>query len=84
MASTRNRKAPKAAPSSPTGTLIWARREKLKLSRLQLAQRLGMTRMTVYRVEHGEQQVASDDLPKWAAALETKPAKLVPDVAAAA
>lgn len=65
-----------------TGNRIQARREALNLSRAELAARLGTTRMTVYRVETGKQFLRTDDLPKWAASLETTATTLVPEHAA--
>ena len=60
-----------------TGNRIKARREQLGLSRSELAERLGVTRLKVWRVETGAIQVPADHLANWADALETKPAELV-------
>lgn len=65
-----------------TGNRIQARREELGLSREDLANRLkaqGLktTRMTVWRVENGKQQITADGLKPWARALKTKATELV-------
>lgn len=60
-----------------TGNRIEARRRALGLSRAELAERLGTTRMTVWRVENGRQQVRADDLKPWARALKLKVTELV-------
>lgn len=61
-----------------TGNRIMARRKQLGLSREALAQMLGKTRMTVWRVETGTTQIPADKLPMWAKALKTSPQRLVP------
>ena len=60
-----------------TGNRIEARREGLGLSRHELAQKLGTTRMTVWRIENGKTQLPADELKAWAKALRTTVAKLV-------
>jgi transcriptional regulator with XRE-family HTH domain len=60
-----------------TGIRIRERREGLNMSRKSLAEKLGTTRMTVWRVENGKTQVRADSLQPWAAALETSVAELV-------
>jgi transcriptional regulator with XRE-family HTH domain len=60
-----------------TGNRIQERREALGLSREDLAQKLGTTRMTVWRVENGVVQVGADALRSWAKALKTNVAELV-------
>ena len=60
-----------------TGNRIQARRKALGLTRSELAERLGTTRLKVWRVETGKVQVPADDLPVWAKVLKTKPAELV-------
>jgi transcriptional regulator with XRE-family HTH domain len=70
-----------------TGIRIQARREKLGLTRAQLAEELSklliplekkpVTRLAVWRVETGKVQVPADDLCFWAQALRIKPSHLV-------
>lgn len=60
-----------------TGNRIQARRKELGWSRAKLAERLHTTRMSVWRIEVGKTQIASDDLPKFARALKTNVAELV-------
>lgn len=60
-----------------TGNRIQARRERLGLTRTQLAERLKITRLKVWRVETGKIKVAADDLRAWARALRTRPTELI-------
>ena len=48
------------------------------MSREDLATKLETTRMTVWRVENDKQGVDSNDLPRWAKALRTTAAELLP------
>lgn len=61
-----------------TGNRIQARREELGLSRQFVAQKLGITRMTVWRVEAGERPLRVDELKSWAKVLKTTDAELLP------
>lgn len=60
-----------------TGNRIQAKREALGLSRSNLAKKLGVTRMTVWRVENGKTHLRADQLKPWAKALRSKPSELV-------
>lgn len=60
-----------------TGNRIQLRREWLGLSREDLAQRLGTTRLRVWRIETGKTKLDSDELPKFAEALQTTVSELV-------
>jgi transcriptional regulator with XRE-family HTH domain len=60
-----------------TGNRIEARRRGLGLSRHELGQKLGTTRMTVWRIEKGKVQLPADGLKAWAKALRTTVAELV-------
>lgn len=60
-----------------TGNRIQARREALGLSRQALAEKLGVTRMTVWRLENGKTQVTVPELKQIAKALRVKPAELL-------
>lgn len=60
-----------------TGNRIEARRKALKMSREKLAQKLETTRMTVWRIEKGEQQLPCDELKDWARVLRTKSSELI-------
>jgi transcriptional regulator with XRE-family HTH domain len=61
-----------------TGILIRERREALGLTRTELAEKLGTTRLVVWRVETEALRVQTDDLREWATALKTKVEALVP------
>lgn len=50
---------------------IVSRREALKLSRAQLAKKLGLTRRQLWRLETGEVRIVAEDMPKIAKALRT-------------
>lgn len=50
----------------------------LGMSGAELAEKLGTTRMSVWRVENGKTQVRADALPQWAKALKTQVTELVP------
>lgn len=60
-----------------TGKRIKAARDAKKMSRSTLAEKLGITRMTVWRVEAGETQIPADDLRVWAKALRVPVTELV-------
>lgn len=60
-----------------TGNRIQTRREALGLSREQLAKKLGITRMTVWRIETGTSPLTTDELRIWARALKVKAAELL-------
>lgn len=60
-----------------TGNRIQARRERLGMSREDLAQKLGTKRMKVWRVETGKTRLPADELKLWARALKTKATELV-------
>ncbi|HET9748353.1 MAG TPA: helix-turn-helix transcriptional regulator [Casimicrobiaceae bacterium] len=60
-----------------TGNLIQSRREALDMSREELAQKLGTTRMQVWRVEAGKRVLRVDELKTWAKALKAKPSELI-------
>ena len=60
-----------------TGNRIQTRREALGMSREELAQKLEITRMTVWRIENGKMRLPVDRLKNWARALKTKVAELV-------
>lgn len=62
-----------------TGNRIQSRREELGLSREQLAQRLDIPKLKVWRVETGKVKIDADSLPAWASALETIASALLPD-----
>jgi transcriptional regulator with XRE-family HTH domain len=60
------------------GNRIEARRKALGLSREQLAQKLGTTRMQVWRVEAGKRPLrVGEELKSWAKALKTKDKELL-------
>lgn len=61
-----------------TGILIRERREALGLTRTELAEKLGTTRLVVWRVEAEKIRVQVDDLREWANALKTQVEALVP------
>ncbi len=60
-----------------TGNRIKERREALGLSRKQLGERMGMTRMSIYRVEAGITRVQVDDIEEWAAALRVPKSRVL-------
>lgn len=60
-----------------TGNRIQLRREELGWSREYLAERLEMTRMSVWRIEAGKTQVKADSLRKFARILRTSVADLL-------
>jgi transcriptional regulator with XRE-family HTH domain len=60
-----------------TGNRIQTVREARRMSREELAKKLGTTRMTVWRVENGKVQVPADELRYWARALKTSVSRLV-------
>lgn len=47
------------------------------MSREELAQKLGTTRMQVWRVEVGKRPLRDHEFKTWAKALKTKPAELL-------
>lgn len=51
-------------------------RESKKLSRSELAEKLGVTRLQVYRIENGITELRADAVPDWANALEVPVASL--------
>jgi transcriptional regulator with XRE-family HTH domain len=59
------------------GVRIQARRERLGWTRQELAEKLGTTRMTVWRLEKGKTQIRANQLPRLAEVLRTTPARLV-------
>jgi len=60
-----------------TGNRIRRRREALGWSRQSLAERLGTTRMSIWRIEAGHTQIKSSDLKTIARRLRMKVAELV-------
>jgi transcriptional regulator with XRE-family HTH domain len=60
-----------------TGNRIQARREALGLSREDLAKRLGISALKLWRIETGRTAVKAHDLAAFAKGLRTKIEKLV-------
>ena len=60
------------------GAAIEARRKALGLSRQELADKLGTTRMSVWRIEKGVTRVPADELITWSQVLKTKASRLLP------
>lgn len=48
------------------------------MSRPELAKKLGVTRMQVWRVENDKRGIDCNDLSRWAKALKTTAAQLLP------
>ncbi len=63
-----------------TGTLIQSHREALGISRNDLAHKLGITRLKVWRIETGQTQLPADEIGRWAVALGIKAADLVSEI----
>lgn len=60
-----------------TGNRIQAKRVEKGLSRSQLAEKLEITRLQVWRIETGKTHIRADQLHAFASALETTVAELV-------
>lgn len=60
------------------GSLIEARRKALGMSRQELADKLGTTRMSVWRIEKGVTRLPAGELPTWSQVLRTKASRLLP------
>jgi transcriptional regulator with XRE-family HTH domain len=65
-----------------TGNGIETRRRALGLTRGQLAKRIGVTYLQVYRVETGKTRLHFEDVPAWAKALKLKPEALAAELVA--
>lgn len=60
-----------------SGKRIETRRKAMGLSRGQLAKKLKVSYLRVYRIETGIVRLSLDELPAWARALDVPPAELV-------
>jgi ribosome-binding protein aMBF1 (putative translation factor) len=65
-----------------TGILVQAQRETLGLSRAELAKRLGIKYLQVYRVETGAVQLNPKSVPSWARVLKMNETTLLRSLAA--
>lgn len=74
---------PKASPAmqAELGAILWRMREQADLSRPALAQRAGISRFSVWLIEHGAQRPSTDMVDRWSDA--TRGARRTSDLQAA-